>query len=169
MSTLLAPFESYIWAALLLIVLAGGLYACHRLETIGANEVKTADAAARADEQKKTAADTAALQVMAEKATEERDVAQKALSDYLAAHPVSPVLVYHGPANSGRGLSSAPSIDSGPAGACPDAGDLGNVLVGGDVPPTDISPELDTIVRSAGAMAGLYQQFQHQPVIKDVR
>lgn len=156
----LAPIEPYIWAALVLLTLGGGLYVCHRLEAIGANQVKAADASARADEQKKVAAQTVALQVLADKAAEKRDVAQKALTDYMAAHPVGHVFVCRGQANSGSGLPKAASSDRATASSSADAGHVGQVSGGSEDKPIDIGPALDVIVRSAGAVSGLYRQSQ---------
>lgn len=42
--TLLAPYEIYIWAALAFLLLCGSIYTVYRLEEIGVNRQKAADA-----------------------------------------------------------------------------------------------------------------------------
>ena len=42
--TFLAPYETYIWAALAFLLLCGGIYTVHRLENIGVQRQQAADA-----------------------------------------------------------------------------------------------------------------------------
>ncbi len=42
--TFLAPYETYIWAALAFLLLCGGIYTVHRLENIGVQRQRAADA-----------------------------------------------------------------------------------------------------------------------------
>ena len=162
MSVLLAPIESYLWAGLAVLLLAGGLYECHRLEVIGENRVKLADAAARADEQKKAAVIQEALQAKADEAEEERDAAQQSLETYMASHSIGVVRLCRRPADSGHQLSAATPAQ--PGAESPSTGPITVPEVSTGSPGPDIGPALDTLVRVAVAVSGNYAELQRRQV-----
>jgi len=164
--TWIAPYEVYIWAGLAVILLAGGLYEVHVQREIGRNEVRAADAAARADEHAKVVKLEAQLQAVADKAKGERDATQKQLDDYRAAHPVGAVFVCHKPADSRWGLPAAAGAD--PGNAVPSPGPIAVPAVSGGTE-TDVGADLDALVRAAEVMGGLYRQYQQQPVIPNAK
>lgn len=166
MAALLGPIEPYLWAALAVLLIAGGVYECHRLEAIGAANTKLADAAARADEQQKAAVLTAHLQALADQAQVDRNAAQNDLATYMAQHPVGVVRVCNGSANSRGGLPQAGASDSGTPNTSPGSPAVGQVLGGSTDTGTDIGPELDTILRSAGAVSGNFAELQKRAVGK---
>lgn len=162
MSALLAPLEPYLWAGLVAALLLGGVYEVHRLEAIGEQKTQLADAKARQEEQAKLAAQTAALQAQADKAAEERDVAQQALKDYMDAHPVGHVFVCRGPTNSGTSVSASPGPNPGAENSGPGPGAVPQVSAGSLG--IDIGPSLDAIVRAAAAVSGNYAELQRRQV-----
>lgn len=161
--TYLAPYEVYIWAALAVLSFGGILYETHVQRDIGRNEVRVQVQKATEAQKEKDAKETARLQVLADKAEADRDTVQKKLDDFGRAHPVGsvwlcgapgsvnarPAAPAKKPANAGTGTGSAvvlpvPAVDSSPR---------------------DIGPDLERLVSAASTMAGLYREFQQQPVI----
>lgn len=164
--TWLAPYETYLWAGLAVLLTVGGLYFVHHERVIGEQKIIAADAKARAEEHAAMIKIQIGLEARADKAEKERDAAQKDLDDYLFTHPVGTVWVCSPPTNSGRGLPKVTRPDNSHAdpGAGPAPGS--EVPRGSQVAATDIGPELDAIVRSFGTMAGLYREYQEQPQVK---
>lgn len=155
--TWIAPYEAYIWAGLAMLLLIGGLYEVHVQREIGRNEVRAADAAARADEHKKVLQEQAALQAAADKAKGERDATQAQLDAYRAAHPVGAVLLCHRPSDSGQRLPKATGKDPGPTVPSPGPTAVPQVPGGTEV---DVGANLDALVRASEIMGGLYRQYQ---------
>ena len=159
---LLSEWKELAWAAGLIAVLSWGLWAVHHERQIGQQQVIAADAKARKEEQVKVQAETVSLQAAANQAAGDRDAVQKSFDAYMAAHPVGAVIV-RGPAacNQSTGLPGAAATHGGNASAGTGPAAVPQVSTGG----RDIGPALDTILRASGALAGLYQQFQAQPVM----
>lgn len=153
--TWLAPYEAYLWAGLSIAITLSGVYFVHHERAIGKQELAAADDAARATLDAKVAAKTQALQAKADASENARVATQKALDDYMDAHPVGAVLVCGDSRRSGAGLPKAPGSAGG---ASPGSGAVSEVPGGGT--PRDIGPALDTIVRAAAAMGGLYRETQ---------
>lgn len=163
--TWLAPYEPYLWAGLAVVLVIGFGVFVHHERVIGEQKIIAADAKAEAKWKDKLAKIQATLQAKADKAEKDRDATQKTLDDYMFAHPVGSVWVCGPPVNSGRGLPKVTRPDPGHADSQPGPSPGGEVPGGSQVAATDIGPELDTIVRSFGTMAGLYQEYQRQPTV----
>lgn len=155
--TYLAPYETYIWAAIAVLMSVGFALFIHHERVIGEQKVIAADAKAKATLDAKVAQQTKALQDKADASENARVATQKALDDYMSAHPVGTVLVCSNTRSGGAGVPQAPNpptdvrVTPGPA-VVPE--------VPGRSTARDIGPALDTIVRAAGAMAGLYRETQ---------
>jgi hypothetical protein len=163
MFAFLAPYKLYVAAAGIIVLLLFCWWGYHHIETIGKAKIKAQDAAALVKANEQIARENIVLQAAAVKAAGERDAAQKALSDYIAANPIGPVIVcnknYRRPSVSKSAPLAAGNYDTGTG---PGVGS--QVLTGSLSQGPDISPELDTIVRSFGTLAGLYRELQEQPV-----
>jgi len=157
--SLLKPYEPYVWAAAAVAILFGSLALVHHIEQIGAQQEIAKVEAARAAEHIKVVQETADLQAKADKAAEERDAKQNQLDAYMATHPVGAVFVCSH-TNSSKPAGVPASTKADPGIAVPSAGSavVPPVLAGGTG--VNIGPALDTLVRAAGAVAGLYQQSQ---------
>lgn len=153
--TWLAPYEVYLWAGLSVALTLGGVYFVHHERAIGKQELAAADNAARVTLDAKVAQQTQALQAKADASENARVATQKALDDYMAAHPIGAVIVCGNPRRSGSGVPKA----TGPAGDPSSGSSAVSEMPGGDAP-RDIGPSLDTIVRAAAAMGGLYRETQ---------
>lgn len=156
--TWLAPYETYLWAALAVALTIAGAYFVHHERVIGEQKVIAADAAAQVKIAALVKTQEIALQVEADKAESYRDASQKAVNDYMSAHDVGSVLVCDNPRRGSSGLSKAAAPVAGSVN--PGAGPAPVPEVPGRSASRDIGPALDTIVRAAAAMDGLYQQTQ---------
>lgn len=156
--TWLAPYETYLWAALAVALMVSGLYFVHHERVIGEEKVIAADARARATLEAKVAKQTAALQAKADQAEKDRVATQKSLDDYMSAHPIGAVLVCGDPRRGSAGVQKAPAPAASTGGPSPGPAVVPEVP--GRSAPRDIGPALDTLVRAAGAMAGLYSETQ---------
>jgi hypothetical protein len=159
-----ASAEAVLWAVGAVALLGWGLWAVHHERDIGRQQVIAADAAARADEDKKIAAQEAAMKAQADQAEKNREATQQTFDAYVAAHPTGPVWVCHGASNNGK-LPGGSAPAGGAAGAGTGSAAVPQVPDGSAGASTDISPELDTIVQSAGRLAILYKDAQSQPTV----
>jgi hypothetical protein len=158
----LAPYETFIWAGLAVLMAVGFAVFVHHERVVGEQKVIAADAAAVAREHAKSILEQQAIQAKADAAEKVRDATQKTLDDYMSAHPVGSVFVCNKPHDSGpTGLPEVSSSNPGDAvsGAGPDP--VSAVPSG-----VDIGPDLSTLVRAAGTVATLYRQYQQQPEVK---
>jgi hypothetical protein len=153
----LGPYEVYLWAAGAIAILGWGLWAVHHERDIGRQEVIAADAAARADEDRKNATLVAQWTAKATQAENEREIAQKTFDSYMSAHPVGHLFVC-GPSGHNGAVSSAPGavVSNAGAGTGPDA--VPEVPTG-----SDIGGALDSIMQAAGRMGELYREYQGWP------
>jgi hypothetical protein len=156
--------EAGLWAAAAVALIGWHLWTVHEAKVTARTEVYAADAAARADEDKKIAAQEAVMKAQADQAEKNREATQQSFDAYVAAHPTGPVWVCHGASNNGK-LPSGTTPASGAAGTGTGSGAVPQVSAGSPGAPTDISPELDTIVQSAGRLAILYKDAQSQPAV----
>ena len=167
----LKQYEPIVWAVGLVAVLIGALALIHHIEAIGARDELAKVEAARAEEHVKVQAETARLQAAADKAAGDRDEKQHELEVYMASHPVGVIRVCdHARSGSNVGLPTVASSN----GATSDSG-AGPVVVPSVLSGTegegsgggpDVGPEVDTLVRAAATVAGLYRQSQQQPTPK---
>jgi hypothetical protein len=160
--TWLAPYETYLWAALAVALTLIGAYFVHHERVVGEQKIISADAAAVAREHAQELKYQAALQAASDKAESYRESMQKGLNDYMAAHPVGPVLM----CNQSRGSGSAGLPEATPAHSGDAVSGTGPATVPEVPAGIDIGPDLSTIVRAAGTMATLYRQYQQQPEVK---
>jgi hypothetical protein len=151
----LAPYETYLWAALAVLMAVGFAAYNHHERAIGEQKVLAADSAARAAAEAQVKKIRDDLQAKADTAEKKRVATQKALDDYMSAHPVGTVLVCSN-SRSGNPRVSAPSS----AAVSSPSGPVAIPEVPGRSAPRDIGPALDTIVRAASAMAGFYGETQ---------
>lgn len=160
--TWMAPYETYLWAALAVALTLGGAYFVHHERVIGEQKVVAADAAAVAREHAQAVKDQAVIQAMADQAEKNRVATQKSLDDYMSAHPVGAVFVCNQPRSSGS--AGLPQVaPAHPSDAVSGAGPATVPAVSTGV---DIGPDLATVVRAAGTVATLYRQYQQQPEVK---
>lgn len=158
----LAPYETYIWAALAVAMAIGFAAFTHHERAIGEQRVVAADAAAVAREHARAVKDQAAIQAKADAAERDRVTTQKALDDYMSAHPIGSVFVCSNPRRSGPiRLPEAPAAHAGDAVSGAGPNPVPTVSTG-----IDIGPDLSTLVRAAGTVATLYRQYQQQPEVK---
>lgn len=156
--TYLAPYETYIWAGLAVLMAVGFAAFIHHERLIGEQKVIAADAAARAVLEAKVQKQQADLQTKADAAEKARVATQKTLDDYMSAHPVGPVLVCSNARSSGSGVPETTVPTARPGGTGPGPLAVSEVPERGAT--RDIGPALDTIVRAASAMGGLYRETQ---------
>jgi hypothetical protein len=159
----LAPYELYIWAGLAVLSLGGIVYETHVQREIGRNEVRVQVQKATEAQKEKDAKETARLQALADKAEADRDAVQKKLDNFDVAHPVGSVWLC-GPPVSANARPAASAKKSADADTRPGPAVVSSVPAV-DSPPRDIGPDLEVIVSAASKMAGLYREFQQQPVI----
>lgn len=130
----------------------------------GERKVISEDALARAQEHGKVVAENYKLQRIADQAQGERDAVQKSLDDYMLAHPIGAVRLCvqsHQPARVSSAPEVIPSYDDTRPGSAP----IPEVFTG-DTVPLDIGPELATLMRAAGTVAGLYRQAQRDSELR---
>lgn len=145
-----------IGAFVVFCVLVGVLV--HHLETVGANKIKVADAAALQADHAKMLEQESQMQATADKAEATRDATQKQLDDFRSANPIGHVFVCK-PGDSKPGVPAASAANGGNAGTGTRSASVPEMPAGS----TDIGSPLDAIVHAAGNLGALYRQFQQQP------
>lgn len=153
--------EAGLWAAAVVALIGWHLWTVHEAKVTARAEVYAADATARADEDKKIAAQEATMKAQADQAEKTRESTQTAFDSYVSAHPVGAVLMCSPPSDHGQLPSGTPQ-NGGAAGAGTGPASVPKVPAGS----RDIGPALDTIVQAAGRLAILYQDAQSQPEVK---
>jgi hypothetical protein len=149
-------------AAVVVLLGAFWWYSAHE-RAIGEAKIVAADAQAITKARAQVAAQTQALQTQADVQAKDANDARNNLDAYMASHPTGAVLVRHQSCGSGPGMPQVAAThtadgftSAGPA-AVPEVpgGSLGTS--------TDISAELNTLMRAAGQLAILDRQWQQQP------
>lgn len=134
----------------------------HHLETVGEDRIKAQDAAALQADHAKMLEQQSQMQAQADKAEATRDATQKQLTDYMASNPIGHVFVCHQGDSKPR-VPGAPVAGPGNAGSGTGPATVPEVSSG-----TDIGAGLDTLMRAAGTMAGLYREWQDYPTSGEV-
>lgn len=141
-------------AAGIVLLSAFGLYTWHE-RSVGQEKIEASDAKALSAAKAQADAETALNLERASKADAGAVSAQKAVDDYLAAHPEQPIRLC-------IASNSKPSLPSG----SPHTGSPSNPAPGSatlsEVPGRDIRPDLDAIVRAAERLDILYADRQQR-------
>lgn len=157
--TVASPYRLYIELAAVAVLLAGfGMYTWHERD-VGATKVHTADANAQNAARKQAEAESLLNTERATKAEEQSASAQKAIDQYRADHPESPVSVCHAN-NRVAVLPTTGPTHPGAAAASP--GPAAVSQVPDRTPGPDIRPGLDAIVSVAEQLAIRFAQFQQR-------
>lgn len=151
--TLLAPYELYIWAAIVVLLLLGGVYEVHHLENIGVQRQQAADAKLAAAQQVHTEEVEARAQQLAAAAGGQLHTA------LVAPDPILPVAVRVCP-------RATPTQSVVPANGSASPGSVGNpaallrsVADGSTDLGVDIAPTTEALLRRADAEITYWRQY----------
>lgn len=163
LNLLLAKISPYLRVLEVFVVILACVWLLLKVYNDGIRKVEVADTLARAAEHDKVVAETYRLQRVADQAKGDRDAVQKTLDAYVDAHPIGPVRLCN-PSNQPARMPAVPAPHPSDDVPRPGPAPVQEVL-GRDAGPDDIGPELATVVRAAGTLAGLYRQYQQQPEV----